>query len=176
MSSLSASSKTSWESFNCISPETQSALSTTDLDLSQRFLNHQGFPSDARILYFWLPNRFRSEEGNWEEKDLAERSTRCLPALRQQDLVVLPDYPYVRAVWAWLAERNDLDAKEQVLWFDTRSNKLVLETSDALAESLDPASSLSTLSEPLEGPASKVLDNVLKELAKKKERWVLYPM
>eukprot|EP00746_Dinoflagellata_sp_MGD_P154542 gnl/MRDRNA2_/MRDRNA2_84880_c0_seq1.p1 gnl/MRDRNA2_/MRDRNA2_84880_c0~~gnl/MRDRNA2_/MRDRNA2_84880_c0_seq1.p1 ORF type:complete len:503 (-),score=102.03 gnl/MRDRNA2_/MRDRNA2_84880_c0_seq1:384-1892(-) len=69
--------------------------------------------SEASILFSWMP-----KIKGWERQELAERTTRCLPAVRPgQDLVALPDLQEVRELWSCWASAHALSSW-QVIWFN----------------------------------------------------------
>uniref|UniRef100_A0A7R9ZVE2 Uncharacterized protein n=1 Tax=Pyrodinium bahamense TaxID=73915 RepID=A0A7R9ZVE2_9DINO len=72
-----------------------------------------GFPS-ARpaILFGWWPH-----SGDWNQKELVQCSTQCLPAVRPVDLVALPLVPEVCELWeAWRREHGL--RQDHAVWYE----------------------------------------------------------
>lgn len=71
--------------------------------------------AEASILFSWMPKM----EG-WNRGELAERTTRCLPAVRSGiDLIALPQLQEVEELWSCWASAHAL-ASWQVIWFNPR--------------------------------------------------------
>jgi len=71
--------------------------------------------SEASILFSWMPTM-----KGWDRGELAERTTRCLPAVRPgKDLIALPQLQEVQELWSCWASAHAL-ASWQVIWFNPR--------------------------------------------------------
>ncbi|CAK0833926.1 unnamed protein product [Prorocentrum cordatum] len=71
--------------------------------------------SGSAVLFGWWP-RSRS----WVRTELAERTTRCLPAVRPRvDFVALPLLPEVEELWGCWSEAHGL-VSDQAVWFHPR--------------------------------------------------------
>ena len=67
---------------------------------------------ESRVLWCWFP---RSK--NWTETELIERSTRAISAVRNDDLIALPELHAVRIHASHWCDSHDLRSS-QVLWYD----------------------------------------------------------
>lgn len=74
--------------------------------------------ADRPILFAWIPKPL-----GWTRGELAERTTRCLPAVRPGiDLVALPRLREVQELWDCWATEHAM-ASWQVIWFEPRLGK-----------------------------------------------------